>query len=104
MVQAPDFTDVVREHVIHSKAAEEIRREHHYRPKMQLDDFDINRLYEQGLYLLRRFRFLHEEMKRAQANKKLIGHGIYSLYRELADFGLEDVAGEVSESYRTLSK
>lgn len=60
MVQAPDISTIVRECVVHSKAANQIREENHYSLDKPLDTSTVEKLYSHGNCLLSRYNDLKE--------------------------------------------
>lgn len=97
MVQAPNFTDVVREHVIRSKAAEDYH---------SLTTSEVEKLYSHGVYLSSRLESLLKiaVIPDHTHNSRMLNRARHAIYNELCDFGLKDVADSIMETYKNLPK
>lgn len=101
MVTTSELATEIRTKVTYSHAADSIREVR--RLPGPLPKSTIDKLYTHGVYLLKRYEFLLK-LPAVSGNEKLITRGRYSMYNELCDFGLKEIADDIMISYKTSSE
>lgn len=97
MVTTSELTTEILAKVTYSHAADSIRKVR--RLPGPLPKSIIDKLYTHGAYLLKRYEFLLK-LPAGSYNEKLIARGRYSMYNELCDFGLKEIADDIRTAYK----